>query len=301
MSSKNHKKPRRPSSSLYGRAPEASRMDLISEKDEEIGFDLTRNTADGVSGETRLSNVPGLSNKVRISFGERCIWLSATILLGFLCVGLGVQLGKAMERSPAYKETDLVSVRSAIVEEKRPFHTTAKTLENGTSTFSTEGLKYVGPPSQEIDDAWKELMQPQILALSDEEAGEMKDLSIKNDFGKRIMSLYMYHTLHCVNMVRKSLDFEYYYENHTEKMGDDYRGHVYHCLDDIRQNIMCQGDLTPVPFYWDDIMRWPVGNTSQPHTCRNLDSIREWAMARRVGKGASPIGLPVENAEHVHR
>lgn len=82
-------------------------MDLISEKDEEIGFDLTRNTADGVSGETRLSNVPGLSNKVRISFGERCIWLSATILLGFLCVGLGVQLGKAMERSPAYKETDL--------------------------------------------------------------------------------------------------------------------------------------------------------------------------------------------------
>ena len=27
----------------------------------------------------------------------------------------------------------------------------------------------------------------QILALTDEAAGEMKDLSIKNDFGKRIM------------------------------------------------------------------------------------------------------------------
>ncbi|KAL2208802.1 hypothetical protein CC79DRAFT_1331956, partial [Sarocladium strictum] len=48
-------------------------------------------------------------------------------------------------------------------------------------------MNYVGPPSQKIDDAWKELMKPQVLALSDEEAGEMRDLSVKNEFGKRIM------------------------------------------------------------------------------------------------------------------
>lgn len=46
-----------------------------------------------------------------------------------------------------------------MVEEKRPFHSTAKVLDNGTITFSTVSLKYVGPPRQEIDDAWKKLLE----------------------------------------------------------------------------------------------------------------------------------------------
>lgn len=63
---------------------------------------------------------------------------------------------------------------------------------------------------------------------------------------------------------------------------------------------MCQGDLTPVPFYWDEHMKWPISNTTQPHTCRNHQTIRDWAMERRVGDDGIPLGLPVDMGEHGH-
>jgi hypothetical protein len=52
-----------------------------------------------------------------------------------------------------------VAARKLAVEERRSFRTTATVLENGTLTFPTDGMKYIGPPSQEIDDAWAELMK----------------------------------------------------------------------------------------------------------------------------------------------
>jgi hypothetical protein len=40
-----------------------------------------------------------------------------------------------------------------------------------------------------------------------------------------------------------------------------------HCLDQIRQSIQCNGDLSPVPLYWWD----------------GWESIREWVDRRNLG------------------
>src|SRR5688572_24713200 len=54
MSSIQKQKSRRPSSSLYGRAPRASRMDLIREKEEDIGTELIEDAADDVADESEI-------------------------------------------------------------------------------------------------------------------------------------------------------------------------------------------------------------------------------------------------------
>lgn len=57
--------------------------------------------------------------------------------------------------------------------------------------------------------------------------------------------------------------------------------HIDHCIDSIRQTLMCASDITPMPFAW--YLEWevnfPVFNTL--HTCRDFDAIREWALERQ--------------------
>lgn len=53
----------------------------------------------------------------------------------------------------------VVSARDLVVEEEQSFYTSVKILDNGTITFPTDEMRYMGPPSQEIDSAWKELLR----------------------------------------------------------------------------------------------------------------------------------------------
>lgn len=56
--------------------------------------------------------------------------------------------------------------------------------------------------------------------------------------------------------------------------------HTDHCIDYLRQVLMCHGDVTPIThFYHETRMRnfWP--NFTVPHTCRKWDKIVAWAEA----------------------
>jgi hypothetical protein len=90
-------------------------MDLIREKEEDIGTELIEDAADDVADESDPNNVRWLSAKRSITSYERWLWVSVTIALSVLCAVLGVQLGKVAERPPAYKETDLGSYRPSKV------------------------------------------------------------------------------------------------------------------------------------------------------------------------------------------
>ncbi len=50
-----------------------------------------------------------------------------------------------------------------------------------------------------------------------------------------------------------------------------------HCIEQLRQNIQCAGDLTPVPLrpYGDPGKANQIG-TPQVHTCRNWITFRKW-------------------------
>lgn len=119
----------------------------------------------------------------------------------------------------------------------------------------------------------------------------------------------MFHTLHCLvrrplillflrtrrqtneeqNHIRKSLNPSYYgtvYEFTNGKYGGHPQVHQDHCIDHIRQFIMCSGDMTPVPTKYYPGLGSNYVESEMPHTCRNFDALRDWMVDRFQGGGA---------------
>ena len=98
------------------------------------------------------------------------------------------------------------------------------------------------------------------------------------------------HNLHCLNAVRKHLDSSYY--GRSMELPQEYqRMHMDHCLDMLRQSIMCHADLTPVTLkpFWDGGEEGPkkrvfyLGQTEREHTCRRWEDVRAWVERRGDG------------------
>lgn len=58
--------------------------------------------------------------------------------------------------------------------------------------------------------------------------------------------------------------------------------HLDHCIDHLRQAIMCAGDVTTLSWAWVDDFNASVGYGTILHTCRDYSAIEEWARERYV-------------------
>lgn len=90
-------------------------------------------------------------------------------------------------------------------------------------------------------------------------------------------------------MIRQTLRPDYYkpevpsiIDGHEE---DGLYGpsHMNHCVETLRQAIMCASDVTPYTWEWVDEKQHLRNRIKTPHTCRNFDKIREWASVRNHG------------------
>ncbi|KAJ7457319.1 hypothetical protein FB451DRAFT_1274572 [Mycena latifolia] len=87
----------------------------------------------------------------------------------------------------------------------------------------------------------------------------------------RAFAVAMFHQLHCVRLMRGALDRRY---------DDVARGHMHHCLNYIRQMILCDPDLTLEP---PDVLDrdFEVQRTSAIHVCNDwsvmyADAAKNW-------------------------
>jgi hypothetical protein len=53
-----------------------------------------------------------------------------------------------------------------------------------------------------------------------------------------------------------------------------------HCIDAVRQSLMCASDMTPLPNMWSNKHHRLIADFEQPHTCRNFNKLQEWAQQR---------------------
>lgn len=60
--------------------------------------------------------------------------------------------------------------------------------------------------------------------------------------------------------------------------------HLDHCIDSIRQSLMCSADVTPLPYVWWRKYDQLMPASAVTHTCRDFDAIRDWAKERLAGK-----------------
>lgn len=99
------------------------------------------------------------------------------------------------------------------------------------------------------------------------------------------------HQLHCVNLVRQALFFNHdYYSSHSHPhVGDSFHddpniviGHVNHCIDMLRELIMCRAEADVVPYLWLTGNGDTIPDFGRAKQCRNFESVRMWAEKHQV-------------------
>ncbi|KAG1742587.1 hypothetical protein EDD22DRAFT_786600, partial [Suillus occidentalis] len=145
---------------------------------------------------------------------------------------------------------------------------------------------YRGSPSPEIDAAWNRISldaRPvrmtleQLLRTGEKPSPSMA--KFPDEYGGGYMAtVEVIHQLHCTDMLRKAS-----WGIHDESSGHDshepsdfWRTHLDHCIEMLRQNIMCRGDVTMLTYDWVEGVKDPFPNFDIPHRCRNFEKILNW-------------------------
>jgi len=50
-----------------------------------------------------------------------------------------------------------------------------------------------------------------------------------------------------------------------------------HCVDSIRQSLMCSVDISTIFWHWIPELQQSAPSAQTTHTCRDFDAVKEWA------------------------
>ncbi|KAK1488488.1 hypothetical protein CABS01_02118 [Colletotrichum abscissum] len=192
-------------------------------------------------------------------------WLLSVILLGILAFRDG-----NLREDDCFVET---SAFSPLMEHIPHRFVQART--NGSLEYPS---KFRGRPSQELDENWDRIsiFRPLDIPVSNEEY---------NKFGE---------SLQTASLLRKAI---YYNIDYYRETGFDFRGndeqmiqtHIDHCIEILRQFVMCHADVGLVASHWvaDANHPWPDFNTNK--ICKDFDGILEWTLSHQAPPGTEMI------------
>ncbi|KAK0652623.1 tat pathway signal sequence [Cercophora newfieldiana] len=156
--------------------------------------------------------------------------------------------------------------------------------------FTGDESPYQGWPNDEKDELWQELYHHGVtLRISADEHKSLVNQTIRvpiagyeNDY---FGGLDVFHQLHCLNQIRMGYYPRRYNTSMTNPDGTvsyDQWLHIDHCIESLRQSIMCHSDIGFNTFKWLDDKKITQPMLNDMHMCRNFDKIREWAFDRYV-------------------
>jgi len=155
---------------------------------------------------------------------------------------------------------------------------------NRVFTNVREKTIYHSPPTDEGDQAWEDLYGFGISKIPSDQAILLPNetLATPGDDRYSVMSLDVFHQLHCLNMIRKALHPERYGPIPLGTMDDRYPpfDHVDHCVNSIRESLMCAADISANTFVYDEYLGTDVPRLDVWHTCRDFGKIQVWARER---------------------
>ncbi|PYH68546.1 oxidase ustYa family protein [Aspergillus vadensis CBS 113365] len=152
-------------------------------------------------------------------------------------------------------------------------------LERKTINASIESENpFKGAPSEELDHAWHQLFINSNIRVTAEDLAKINRTSvpISDEKGGYYAIPDVYHQLHCLKFLRQVVYHSYY---HIGKPTTPL--HIEHCIDNLRQNIMCKADISLLTFTWDSTDRAPKPNFVIEHECANWDKVDKWAEEHR--------------------
>ncbi|KAF5866552.1 hypothetical protein ETB97_011437 [Aspergillus alliaceus] len=166
---------------------------------------------------------------------------------------------------------------------------------NGTLGYPSE---YTGDPSPELDAVWDkwgyEFMK---LPGADPDAARLTP----EYGGGYIGFLEVSHQLHCLNMMRQAMHQDYYNnpdfpEQRAAVFTDrpfTVKMHLQHCVEILRQNIMCNADVGIIPHEWVTQTPDPFANFNTWHKCRDLESVEKWIHEHEIPTPPDGSDLPI--------
>lgn len=161
---------------------------------------------------------------------------------------------------------------------------------------------YRSDPSDEVNAAWDKLADVGWLLITEEDVLNMgKDPRISSKasadllkaMGKNVdEELYYaqidaFHQLHCLNEIRRHAYWDHYhkhkwgaYDAHTPH--PLHWTHISHCLEAIRQNIVCHANVEMITSTWTEGQDWPFPDFAINKKCRNFEQLQEYQAQNRV-------------------
>lgn len=124
------------------------------------------------------------------------------------------------------------------------------------------------------------------LHEEDLEKANVTSVHLNDEQGGYLATLDVFHTLHCVNKIRKMYYSGYY---HDPNPLADQQEHFDHCIDLLRQVIMCHGDISLHTYSWIDDYRVPWPSMQTEHQCRNWDMLMAWSEEHHIQNLTGPI------------
>ncbi|KAI1101411.1 hypothetical protein F4804DRAFT_316059 [Jackrogersella minutella] len=163
---------------------------------------------------------------------------------------------------------------------------------------------YKGTPNKALDEAWTVLTHMNNSGVSGDVIDRIGKSRIavkypESQGGQYDVGIEVFHHMHCLNIIRQYTYKEYYFqpENKPNSFTDPehiIRAHIDHCIEMLRETLLCQGDVGIITYNW--VKPWGIyPDFSTEHKCRKLDKIMDWA-----DKHALPVEDPEPDAETVY-
>jgi hypothetical protein len=162
---------------------------------------------------------------------------------------------------------------------------------------------YQQPPSPAVDAAWEALYHT-TLGIPRSHAQSLPNATVAANHDASapyMVSLSVFHVLHCLDSVRKTVfhlaagkslaEIEHMMPGHGS---GSVEMHLGHCIDAIRQQLMCDADVTPIVWQWDESVGDVRVYANTVHVCRNYDDILEWGRDHVWTEGIESGGKRLE-------
>ncbi|KAI1119895.1 hypothetical protein F5Y10DRAFT_259447 [Nemania abortiva] len=168
---------------------------------------------------------------------------------------------------------------------------------NGTFDFPSV---YRGYPNVDVDAAWKRITKVGPFSLTAEDVIKMGKSAeecskLPEELGGGYMgTVEVFHQLHCLDMIRKYTYLDYYLHKNRDYWGNPLmRVHIDHCIEMLRQVLMCNSDLGVITYNFVEIRpeAWPDFNTV--HRCRNFEDVLNWYHERELHTTGSKYGTQI--------
>ena len=151
---------------------------------------------------------------------------------------------------------------------------------------------YAGPPNDNNKAAWRQLMAPGLHRMTPDELAQTNEElpdSARLVGGDYVTTLGAFHDLHCLKNLREFL--------YSGSIAGDRKQvkHLDHCLEMMRQSVMCHGETTVYTYHFEDYnASHPIigAKTKSRQHCVKWDSFYSWADDRKIERSTAELDIP---------